>query len=1769
MAITSSFIPATGVLTAFGDSAGNAITVSRDAAGTLLVNGGAVAIVGGDATVANTSLIQGFGLGGNDTIALDETNGALPAADLFGGAGNDTLTGGSGADELFGQDGNDTLFGKGGDDLLFGGSGDDTLTGGTGSDQVFGQDGNDTMIWNPGDGSDLFEGGDGTDTAEVNGGNEAETFTITANGSRVLFARVDPAPFTIDIGTTENLVLNANGGDDVITAGNGLAGLIQLTIDGGAGNDTITGGDGNDTLIGGDGNDVVIGGRGNDTLIGGDGDDTFVWNPGDGSDTVEGQAGFDTLQFNGSNVGENIDISANGGRVRFFRDVGNVTMDVNGIERINFAALGGADHITVNDLSGTGVQQVDIDLASPPGSGVGDGQADTVTVDGTAGSDHITVGTSSTSIVVQGLPAQVTIEGAEGANDTLVINGLGGNDTIDASTLPAGVINLTIDGGDGNDTITGSAGADTLIGGAGNDVITGGGGNDIALLGDGNDQFIWNPGDGSDTVEGQAGTDTLVFNGSDAPERIDISANGSRVRLFRDVGNVTMDLNGVEHIQLNAAGGADTVTVNDLTGTDVTQIAVDLAASGTTSGDGQPDNVIVNGTAGDDAIKIASSGGAVTVSGLAAQVTIAHAEGANDTLTVNGLGGNDTIDASALNAGRINLVINGGDGDDTITGSNGNDTVIGGRGNDTAFLGKGDDTFVWNPGDGSDTVEGQGGTDTLLFNGSNVSENINISANGSRVRLFRDVGNVTMDLNSVEHLQLNALGGADTITVNDLTGTDLKQIAIDLASPPGSGVGDGQPDTVIVNGSAANNHISVVNSGGSIIVDGLAAQVTINGAEAANDTLVIGGLAGNDTIDASGLAAGQINLTLDGGDGNDTITGSAGADVLLGGAGDDVITGGMGNDVAFMGDGNDRFIWNPGDGSDTVEGQGGTDTLEFNGSDANETITVTANGTRVLLTRDVGNVTMDINGVENIVINAGGGDDVITAGNGLASLTQLTIDGGAGNDTITGGDGNDTLIGGDGNDVVIGGRGNDVAQLGNGDDTFIWNPGDGSDTVDGQAGNDTLLFNGANVNENIDISANGSHVRFTRDVANITMDLKGIEQIQFTARGGADNITVDNLAGTDAKLVDIDLAGQPGTGVGDGSADTVTVNGTGGGNHIGIAGSGTSVSVTGLPAQVTIEGAEAANDTLVINGLGGNDTIDASTLPAGVINLTIDGGDGNDTITGSDGADTLIGGAGNDVITGGRGNDVALLGDGNDQFIWNPGDGSDTVEGQAGTDTLVFNGSNAPERIDISANGSRVSLFRDVGNVTMDLNGVEHIQLNAAGGADTVTVNDLTGTDTTQVAIDLAASGTASGDGQPDNVIVNGTAGDDAIKIASSGGAVTVSGLAAQVTIAHADGANDTLTINGLGGNDTIDASALKAGQINLVINGGDGDDTITGSSGNDTVIGGRGNDTAFLGKGDDTFVWNPGDGSATVEGQGGTDTLLFNGSNVSENINISANGSRATLFRDVGNVTMDLNSVEHIQLNTLGGADTVTVNDLTGTSVDQVAIDLGAQPGIPGGDGQQDTVVINGTSGDDVITLTDTNGVVTVSGLASTVTIANFEPTDRIVINGLGGDDVITASGFGTAMQLTENGGDGDDVLIGSPGNDTLTGGAGDDVLIGGGGQDVLDGGSGDNVIINSALAISASAMRFIVGAATGVLPGGQAGGLAADGTGAGGLDFSGINGFAGGVPGGGFSDLVSNVASFGGSVHADSGASAAAGMTVDQNIHSPTVGVHDFAFA
>ena len=263
MTVTANF--ASGILSILGDTLDNPIVMSRDVAGNLIINNGAVPITGGVATIGNTTLIQASGSDGNDTISLDETNGAIPA----------------------------TAF---------------------------------------------------------------------------------------------------------------------------------------------------LGGRGNDTLIGGAGNDTFTWNPGDGSDTIEGQGGLDTLNFNGSNANEMIAISANGSRARLSRDVGAVTMDVNGVETIALKVVGGADTIAVNDLTGTNVTKVAIDLQALGGGG--DGAADTVIVNGTAGNDQISVSQNGSQLVVNGLAAQTTIDGAEPAGDVVQINGLGGADTV------------SINGGDGAETLS-------------------------------------------------------------------------------------------------------------------------------------------------------------------------------------------------------------------------------------------------------------------------------------------------------------------------------------------------------------------------------------------------------------------------------------------------------------------------------------------------------------------------------------------------------------------------------------------------------------------------------------------------------------------------------------------------------------------------------------------------------------------------------------------------------------------------------------------------------------------------------------------------------------------------------------------------------------------------------------------------------------------------------------------------------------------------------------------------------------------------------------------------------------------------------------------------------------------------------------------------------------------------------------------------------------------------------------------------------------------
>jgi Ca2+-binding RTX toxin-like protein len=698
------------------------------------------------------------------------------------------------------------------------------------------------------------------------------------------------------------------------------------------------------------------------------------------------------------------------------------------------------------------------------------------------------------------------------------------------------------------------------------------------------------------------------------------------------------------------------------------------------------------------------------------------------------------------------------------------------------------------------------------------------------------------------------------------------------------------------------------------------------------------------------------------------------------------------------------------------------------------------------------------------------------------------------------GDGDDTIISRSGNDIVAGGRGADVAILGAGDDTFGWAPADGSDTVFGQSGRDRLVFDGDGSDEAFTLDRTPAGLALDRDVGAVTMTLSGIEVIDILAGDGNDEVSVGNLAGSGLEELSIDLSAARGDSGGDGAFDRVTLLAGSGAVAVNLFGSGGDVFISGLPVFTTVANADTSDVVAVRTG-GGDDAIGASGL-TGAPRLELDGRGGDDTISGGDGADRLRGGGGDDLVSGGRGDDEARLGAGFDGFFWVEGDGSDTVHGGAGTDFLSFISSGAAEAVALTAAGAGTLLTRDVGAITMTLTNLESVSIFAAGGEDTVTVGDLAGTAVASVDISLSTAG-QSGDGAADTVRVEGGAASEVIDVESGGGTlVNVRGIGADIDIVGVE-SGDTLVVTGGGGVDDMSAINVDAGQVKVVLDGGDGgdflfgsagddlllggegDDRIAAGAGNDEVIGDNGDEIAILGGGDDRFFWDPGEGNDAVVGDAGIDTLDFDGSDTGESIDIAADGLNAVLLRDVGAVRMDLETMERIDLRLFAGTDEVNVGELTGTTLEEIVIDLG------GADGASDLIVIDGTDAADDVTIGFEGDAVVVSGLSAVIRILNADALDNLQFDGLGGDDRVDASALG-GIELTVRGGDGDDVLIGSAFDDRFSGDAGDDVILtgegrdtlfGGDGEDVLDGGPGfdqivrdaDDVVLNGEIVIEA----------------------------------------------------------------------------------------------
>ena len=370
----------------------------------------------------------------------------------------------------------------------------------------------------------------------------------------------------------------------------------------------------------------------------------------------------------------------------------------------------------------------------------------------------------------------------------------------------------------------------------------------------------------------------------------------------------------------------------------------------------------------------------------------------------------------------------------------------------------------------------------------------------------------------------------------------------------------------------------------------------------------------------------------------------------------------------------------------------------------------------------------------------------------------------------------------------------------------------------------------------------------------------------------------------------------------------------------------------------------------IISGSNGRDQIQGSDEED-----LIFAGDGRDTVAAGAGNDFILAGKGGDVVVGQTGSDVALLGAGRDRFIWNNGDGSDFINGGSGFDTTEVNGADgAGDEFDLAeVNGQAIFNRLNLGPFTLTNERIEQFEINGLGGDDSLTVGDLT-------------------ESAVKRVLFSGGEGND-----------TLDATASSTTVRASGGAGDDLLLGG---------SAV---------------DRFKGNAGNDTVVGQRGDDFARLGAGNDLFIWNNGDGSDFISGGGGFDTTEVNGADgAGDEFDLAQVEGQAIFNRlNLGPFTLTNISVEQFEINGQGGDDSLTVGDLTGSTVE--------------------TVVFSGGEGND-----------TLDARASSTTIEAF-------------------------------GGDGDDLLLGGSAVDTFEAGAGDDIVVGQRGDDIADLGAGDDRFI------------------------------------------------------------------------------------------------------
>ncbi len=740
----------------------------------------------------------------------------------------------------------------------------------------------------------------------------------------------------------------------------------------------------------------------------------------------------------------------------------------------------------------------------------------------------------------------------------------------------------------------------------------------------------------------------------------------------------------------------------------------------------------------------------------------------------------------------------------------------------------------------------------------------------------------------------------------------------------------------------------------------------------------------------------------------------------------------------------------------TINALGGNDWIENIGAN----VTIDAGKGNDYIT-DIGNIA---NGtIKGVSINGGDGDDTVWGVSGAVIIlggagndiirndayrreTNITIDGGTGNDSIYNEGSNASIIGGEGDDSIY----NNIASkvtiaAGNGDDS-IFNTGslaaidasDGSDYIINQG--DSVTVSGGDDNDTINNSGKNSYI----DAGAGNDSIYNYVLNPSTIVGGAgndiirNNVSYNTLFKYTAGDGDDIIYGFNSTStlqIGDGVNDTFGVR-IGGSAAIVSVGSGSIV----LDGMSSLPFDKVKGDLKLIFGTTGNEFFANSSLNGVTIlgllgddtlynectEVTLDGGSGNDSLVNNVGGtnSSLLGGEGNDQIFNYTNNVTTDAGNGNDT-IGNYGGYNSTVLGAAGNDSIINNRLNLlqsdnqtyetvnPDNVLLDGGDDNDTIQSYYGsNSTISGGSGNDFILNSYGSNVTISGGD--GSDT--IENEFGKSVTIDGGSGNDSILnplysnsvsINADDGDDTIR--NDGSSVTIGSGEGNDSIYNW---GDKVSVSSGAGNDSISSwatnSTISGGSGNdkifngtygslTAIDGGEGIDDITNSGEYVTLEGGAGDDLITLtpDAANNLIVYNVGDGNDHIEGLNSTSTLLIGDGKVT----YSTQTSGSDIIVSVGESKV-----------TLSNAATLSTLNITGIYKNPLLI-----TGTEGNDNINnalDGATINALGGDDTITNSGEN--VTIDGGAGNDSISN-NAASNVTINTAQGDDTIK---LGAAVQ-------------------------------------------------------------------------------------------------------------------------------------------------------